>query len=241
MTRAGERIREGRTDEAVVELERARSLFPEYAGDDAPGVYLADIHERQGDIDGAIAALEPVVETNESFLAAHLKLAELYRSTGDARREAEVLSRSMFIWPLAPEPHARLAELAVELGDWDLEIRERKALVALGPVDMAEARYRLALAYERTGDLPAARSAVLAALEVAPNYAEAQELLLRLHAFEVVDVAAPLLGQVGVEIRGFESGESHLASISRRRLSCQRSLRYHWFYGFAIGRIDDLV
>ena len=39
---------------------------------------------------------------------------------------------------------------------------------------------RLALAFEKAGDIRSARSAVLAALEIAPNYTDAQDLLLRL-------------------------------------------------------------
>ena len=47
-------------------------------------------------------------------------------------------------------------------------------------VDMAEARYRLAYAHFRAGNNDAARYQVLRALEIAPNYYEALELLLEL-------------------------------------------------------------
>jgi Tfp pilus assembly protein PilF len=47
---------------------------------------------------------------------------------------------------------------------------------------MAEAHYRLAFAYHRAGDAQAARYQVLRALERAPSYAEALELLLELRA-----------------------------------------------------------
>ncbi len=59
--------------------------------------------------------------------------------------------------------------------------RARASVVALDPVDMAEARYRLAYAHARAGDEPAARYQVLRALEIAPNYYEALKLLLDLH------------------------------------------------------------
>ena len=47
-------------------------------------------------------------------------------------------------------------------------------------MDRAEALYRLALAHERAGEKAEARRAVLKALDEAPNYERAQELLLRL-------------------------------------------------------------
>ena len=59
-------------------------------------------------------------------------------------------------------------------------VRERQAIVALQPVDMAEARYQLALAFFENGDVASARREVVRALENAPNFAKAQELLLKL-------------------------------------------------------------
>ena len=52
--------------------------------------------------------------------------------------------------------------------------------MALDPVDRAEAHYQLARAHARAGDRSSAREQILYALEIAPNYFEAQELLLTL-------------------------------------------------------------
>jgi Tfp pilus assembly protein PilF len=48
-------------------------------------------------------------------------------------------------------------------------------------VDKPEALYQLALALAEAGDAAAARREVLHALEIAPRFQRAQELLLRLH------------------------------------------------------------
>ena len=53
-------------------------------------------------------------------------------------------------------------------------------IFALDPVDRAEALYQLAVAYHEAGDAASARRAVLQALEGAPNFDKAQELLLKL-------------------------------------------------------------
>jgi Tfp pilus assembly protein PilF len=52
----------------------------------------------------------------------------------------------------------------------------------LNPVDRAEALYQLALAQLEAGDNAAARRTVLRALEIAPNFERAQELLLRVRS-----------------------------------------------------------
>jgi len=66
------------------------------------------------------------------------------------------------------------------VGDHAGAVRERAAVVALGPPDRAEALYLLAVAERDAGDAAAARRSVLRALEVAPNYPQALELLLEL-------------------------------------------------------------
>jgi hypothetical protein len=59
-------------------------------------------------------------------------------------------------------------------------VRERTAVVALAPTDRAQALYLLAVAQRDAGDGAAARRSVLRALEIAPNYDSALELLLEL-------------------------------------------------------------
>lgn len=90
------------------------------------------------------------------------------------------LELAMYISPYDIAPHTRLAELYARAGNRAAAVRERQVIVALKPVDMAEARYQLALAHFENGDRVNARREVVRALENAPNFAKAQELLLRL-------------------------------------------------------------
>jgi Tfp pilus assembly protein PilF len=63
-------------------------------------------------------------------------------------------------------------------GAWRQAARERAAVLALDPVDRAEALYQLAYAWNQAGDKAAARREVLKALEIAPSFEKAQALLL---------------------------------------------------------------
>jgi Tfp pilus assembly protein PilF len=87
----------------------------------------------------------------------------------------------MFINPFEPTTHARLAALAKAAGNKQAAVRERAAIVALGPVDRADALYQLAQAQHDAGDDKSARTTVLRALEEAPNYEKAQTLLLLMY------------------------------------------------------------
>lgn len=176
----GALFRADRHDEAEPFLERARDLYPDFALPGSPYEMLAQIRRSRGDVAGAIDALRRLTSLNESALAANIELAELLEGEGDLAGAADALERAVFIHPYEPELHDRLARLAAGLDRPELEVRERGAILALDPVDRAGSLYRLALAYRRAGDPAAARENVVAALEIAPAYADAQDLLLEL-------------------------------------------------------------
>ena len=72
----------------------------------------------------------------------------------------------------------------------------------MDPTDRAEAHYRLALALTEAGERDEARRQVLRALEIAPGYEAALELLLRIR------------GSTGQELGGDVSG---MLETARRR------------------------
>jgi tetratricopeptide (TPR) repeat protein len=101
---------------------------------------------------------------------------------GDRAGAFAALDRAVWINPFDQSAHLKLAELAAQTSERRVAIRERRALLALDPTDRVEALYQLALAYADAGDAASARREVLRALEQAPNYSKAQELLLRLRS-----------------------------------------------------------
>jgi Flp pilus assembly protein TadD len=86
----------------------------------------------------------------------------------------------LWIWPYDQAMHVKLAETAARLGEHGRAVRERQAVIALGPSDALEARYQLARSLKDAGDRAAARREVLGVLEVAPTFEKAQGLLLEL-------------------------------------------------------------
>ncbi len=170
----------GKVDEAIPELQRAKALFPEYAQGDGPYALLADAWQQKNDKRAAAAELKAMTAINEEAFAENVTAAGLMLEIGDKAGALEALDRAAWINPFDRDTHIRLAELAAELSSRQVAVRERRALLALDPTDRVEALYQLALAYADAGDVAAARREVLRALEQAPNYAKAQDLLLRL-------------------------------------------------------------
>jgi tetratricopeptide (TPR) repeat protein len=167
--------------EALPYLERAQALFPEFAGKDSPQFYLAAIYKDQGKPLDAIRELQQLTAIADGHYRGQLELARLLEDQGDLKGAAASLDRALYISPFEPAVHERLAALSAQLGDRAGVVRARRALVALDPVDRPEALYQLALALASAGDAAGARREVLHALEIAPRFQRAQELLLRLH------------------------------------------------------------
>jgi tetratricopeptide (TPR) repeat protein len=141
---------------------------------------LFEIHSSAGDTAAAVAALRAHVALRESDYDAHIALADLLERTGDEAGAADVLERAMYVHPYDAAVHDRMARLYSATGRHAKAVRERRAIVALNPVNRADALYRLAAALFAAGDRTEARRQVLRSLEIAPNYVEAQQLLLRL-------------------------------------------------------------
>jgi cellulose synthase operon protein C len=167
--------------DALPHLERAREAFPDFGGDQSPYWYLAMVFKEQGAARKSADALARLIGINERHFRAHLELATLLEEQGDRAGAAAVLDRALYIWPFEPKLHERLAALSEGLGERKRVVRARRSLLALDPVDRPEALYQLALALLQAGDAAAARREVVRALELAPRFQRAQELLLRLH------------------------------------------------------------
>ena len=163
-------------------LLRARDLFPEYAGADGPYWHLAQLYLERGQSERAERALSAMVAINAEHYESHVALAALRDTSGDKRGAARVLHRAVYINPFEISLHEKLAELHAELGEWEAAARARESVVALGPVDMADAHFRLAEARLRAGERGGARRAVLRALEIAPGFEAAQDLLLEIRS-----------------------------------------------------------
>ena len=167
-------------DEAIKWLDKAKVLFPEDASAQGPYWLLAQAYKAKGNARAEANELTAMTLRNEDHYGANIELSNVLEQLGDSAGASAALDRAMYISPYDAAQHVRLAALYAHSGNKRGAVRERQAVVALNPVDRAEALYQLALAYYEAGDGQAARREVLRALEDAPNFEKAQELLLRL-------------------------------------------------------------
>jgi len=171
---------DGDTQGAVVHYIRALELFPFVSGKGNPYESLAKLLEAKGDREQAAKTLDSLVKTDENNLEALKTIARLRLALGERQQALDALQASFFISPFDYKLHTQAGELSLELKDYAKALTEFQVALALAPPNVAEANYNVAAAFHALGRQPEAKRAVLRALEAAPRYEKAQELLLRI-------------------------------------------------------------
>ncbi|NNF26066.1 MAG: tetratricopeptide repeat protein [Gemmatimonadetes bacterium] len=173
---------EGQMDDAARHFETALELFPQYGGPQGPHWFLGRIREEQGRLEEAADHYESLLALNESHYEGRLALVALLQELGRDREAADAMAAVPFVHPYEIGDQVALAEMLEAQGDMSGAVVARQAVIALDPVDRANAYFLLARTLHRAGASGEARSELLKALEIAPNYEEALDLLLELRS-----------------------------------------------------------
>lgn len=170
----------GRLDEAFKTLERAAQMVPIATGARSPHAMMAQMAMQQKNPQRAISELEALLQHAHSDLASARLLAKLLEEERDQARLFTAYERIVGIDPFDAVAHSSLGRLALQRQNPQLAVREFRAALVAGALDPAVARTDLAESYLALGDKVQARREVLAAIEIAPGYERAQQLLLKL-------------------------------------------------------------
>jgi cellulose synthase operon protein C len=172
--------RDGDTAGAIRALERAASLVPQATGNESPHALIAAIAEEKNDTPRAIQALEAFVKVDHTDVDAARKLANLVAPLGDIAKATVAWERVVALDPFDGNAQTNLGRLALQRHEADVAVRAFRVALATGPPDRAAAHLDLAEAYMLGGQMPEAKRETLHALEIAPSFEKAQELLLKI-------------------------------------------------------------
>lgn len=161
-------------------LERAASLVPQTMGDESARVGLAELAEKQGERATAMTELERVLASSHTGMETARRLLALARDAGDERRSRVASERIVALDPFDGTAHAELGRLALARSDAPEAVRSLELALSLKPKDPAASHTDLAEAYLLAGQSDGARRHAIAALEIAPRFERAQELLLKI-------------------------------------------------------------
>lgn len=165
--------------EAKQYLNQAYELLPSYTGYPSPPLVLSQIYEKEGDTEAQLQQLELLLENLQHDYGSAIILAEAALEEGDNERAAYFIDRAIQVDPYRADVHQLKANYAETIGDSALAVTEYEVLLRLEINDPAEAQTNLAEAYLRNGQPLQAKENILRALETAPSYRRAQEILLQ--------------------------------------------------------------
>nr|MBA2260931.1 hypothetical protein [Acidobacteriota bacterium] len=160
-------------------LEKAAALVPVAIGEDSPHALMAQLADDLGDEPRAMSEYQKLLAQDHTAVQPARRLAALAEKLGNAEAAAIAFERLVALDPYDAAAHTGLGRLAMKKNQAEIAVREFKAAMALQPADRAAAHCDLGEAFLAVGRAPDAKREALAALELAPTYERAQELLLK--------------------------------------------------------------
>jgi Flp pilus assembly protein TadD len=177
----GVALREAKDPKGAIEaFERAAKLAPTANGENNPHRMIAAVATETKDTPRAIQALESVLKIDNADIESARQLAGLLEPLGDARRTEDAYRVVVNIDPFERAAQTAYGRLALRRKDTSSALRAFRSVLAANPPDRAEAHADLAEAYVAAGQRAEAKREALAALEIAPSFERAQDLLLKL-------------------------------------------------------------
>jgi tetratricopeptide (TPR) repeat protein len=165
---------------AIAAFERALQIVPTAGGANSPNALIAEVAIEQKDTPRAIRALEAHVRVDPADVESARDLASLLQPTGDAARTEDAYARVVAADPFDAKAQTSVGEFALRRKDTQLALRSFRSALAMNPADRVSVHTNLAEAYIQAGQLADAKREIVQALEIAPSFERAQDLLLKL-------------------------------------------------------------
>lgn len=160
-------------------LQKLIENYPTHTGGDSALWLLAQVHRELKETSQERMVLTKLAALDADAVDAYLRLMELAAAAKDWPVVAENARRYLAVNPLVAQPHRWLARASEELKQPQEAIAAYQTVLLLDPTDPADVHFRLAKLFNPT-DAKSAKQHVLMALEEAPRFREAHELLLKL-------------------------------------------------------------
>ena len=175
----GRALRSSDQKAAIEAFERATKLVPMMTGPESPYMQIVEVAMAAGDKARAAAALDAMTAQDHTAVEAARQLVGLLDPQKDQERLRVALQRVVAVDPFDSGAHTALGRMALAGGRGPEAVRAFRVALAAGPLDRASAHADLAEGLLQTGNKAEARREALAALEIAPTYERAQDLLLK--------------------------------------------------------------
>jgi cellulose synthase operon protein C len=175
----GQALAGSNPDAAIAAFEKAAAIIPNMPGEDNPYSAIAMLAVKKGDKPRAAKALETLIAYNHTDISSARELATLVDAKDVARMQI-ALKRVVSVDPFDGMAHTTLGRIAMNGNDTAEAVRLFRVALAAKPLDKASAHADLAEALLKAGQRDEAKKQVFEALQIAPTFTRAQDLLLKL-------------------------------------------------------------
>jgi len=167
-------------ERAIKIAEQANDIHPQYVGSSNAWQAMYTAQRAMGRFEDAVASLGEWYERGGYEPAALHELAHRLRDLGETDRATRVLESLNWVAPNSIDLHEKLGRDYLATGDHEAALREFRALLGLNPHDKSVVYLNIARAQQQLGQIKQAKRSVLQALEQAPFFQPAQDLLIEL-------------------------------------------------------------
>jgi tetratricopeptide (TPR) repeat protein len=167
-------------NETLKQAQTALKILPGDVEDGSPYLPLAQAQQALGVASDAHTTLLNYWQRGGHDPEALLRLANELYAQAHRSEAVSVMQSYIYVAPFDPSQHGLMGDWLLELNRPVEALAEYQAALALNPPDLAGAHFRTARAWHAMKSDRQARSAVLRALEIAPSFRPAQQLLLEL-------------------------------------------------------------
>jgi tetratricopeptide (TPR) repeat protein len=164
----------------ITHAREAIQLFPDFTLDGSPYVVLAKALNETGKRPEAVKALQDYRRLGGWNPEALRTLAKWLEDANNTQEATDVYRALVLVEPLDGTLHTKLGERYAATNNPRDSLREYKVLLALDTHDPAAANFGIARALNSMGDRAESRRHLLDALETAPHFRAAQDLLLEI-------------------------------------------------------------
>jgi tetratricopeptide (TPR) repeat protein len=166
--------------ETAAQARKAIDLFPDFTLEGSPYIVLAKSLNETGKRPEALKVLQDYRRLGGWDPDALSTLAKWLEDANNTQEATDVYRALVLIEPLDSTLHTKLGERYAVTNNPRDSLREYKVLLALDTHDPAAANFGIARALNSLGDRAESRHHLLDALETAPHFRAAQDLLLEL-------------------------------------------------------------
>lgn len=170
----------GDWEATIAAANRAIFTYPDYVEQDSPYIAKALAHAQLEQDDLKFETLETFWQLGGYSARALKELADEYIARGQHAQAIDVFRDIHYVDPFDEATHGKLGDLFIELNRPEDALQEYLVGLALNPLDQATANYRVASAYKALNEPAQSMEYLMTALDIAPQYRPAQQLLLEL-------------------------------------------------------------